>query len=248
MDKERAKLVLQSYRPGGDPGSDAEMAEALGVAERDAELRAWFAEQQEIDQRLRRKLRDAAPPADLLDEIVAGLPRTASIAPRRRWIQPLALAAAIVLLFGSAALLWHERSVPQGQSFAAFHAEMGSFLKTFPTLDIRTEKHSVVREWLASKPRFASGQIPQGLEKFPAIGCRELEWRGQPAALVCFMVDGHVVHLFLLPKQTWAAPADETTPQVTRDGKWTAATWIRGEITYVTVTRASEEFLKRRLG
>jgi len=222
------------------------MDEALALAERDPELRLWFEEQQRLDHALRRKLRTATPPPDLLADIVVGFPHRATVA-QARWLRPLALAAAIAVLMGVGALLWNRTPSPEPRSLAAFQTDMSSFLKTFPRLDLYSEKHSVVREWLATKPRFAAAQLPPTLEKFPAIGCRELDWRGQPAALVCFMVDGEVVHLFLLPKQPWGTAIEGGTPQFGRAGKFSSATWSQGDVTCVAVTRASEGFLKARL-
>lgn len=58
MDKTRAKVLLASYRPGGDDANDPVFREALDLVAQDPELTAWFKAEQEFDARMVQKFRE----------------------------------------------------------------------------------------------------------------------------------------------------------------------------------------------
>ena len=71
MNRDEAKLILQSYRPGGRDAGDPYFAPALALAKQDAELAAWFAEQQAFDARISGALQQLRVPSRLKAEILA---------------------------------------------------------------------------------------------------------------------------------------------------------------------------------
>ena len=74
MERDEAKHILELCRPGNDDDrQDPLIAEALALLETDAELRAWFAEQQAVDERISAGYATLEPPADLKASILAGM-------------------------------------------------------------------------------------------------------------------------------------------------------------------------------
>ena len=53
MDRERAKRILLTYRLGEAALPGSELAEALSLAEQDAELAVWLEDQLRRDRRIR---------------------------------------------------------------------------------------------------------------------------------------------------------------------------------------------------
>src|SRR5437867_8043687 len=81
MDNREAKFILNAYRPGGEDASDPLFAEALVQAQRDPVLARWFNESIAFDTAVTEKLCDVAVPADLRENILAGVKVTRP----RRW-------------------------------------------------------------------------------------------------------------------------------------------------------------------
>lgn len=74
MERDEAKAILELCRPGmADDQRDPLIAEALRLLDRDAELKAWFDEQQALDARIGEAFNAIVPPADLKASILAGM-------------------------------------------------------------------------------------------------------------------------------------------------------------------------------
>lgn len=69
MDKERAKFILQSFRPDGEDADEPAFAEALGLAAKDRELGEWLAAERAQDAAFSAMLSDMKIPDDLRDAI-----------------------------------------------------------------------------------------------------------------------------------------------------------------------------------
>jgi len=245
MNSEEAKFLLHTRSLElGDP-EDLRMAEALEQTRRDPELLAWFNQQRALDAALHDKLQHVRVPAGLVEKILAG--REARIEPRRnRHLMPLALAASIVFLI-SLAVFVVGRSNPPTTRFAAMQAEMALFLREFPKLDLATDRLPEVREWLARQHSLTQGSLPKALERFPGIGCRTVEWEGRKLALVCFMVEGQVVHLFVIPRSAFPDAALSSTPVLAKVGPQNTASWSNRDNLYFVVTQAGEALLQKYL-
>ncbi len=70
MDKERAKFILQSFRPDGADATDADFAEALRLATQDRELATWLAEERAHDALFVEALNTIEVPKNLRDEVL----------------------------------------------------------------------------------------------------------------------------------------------------------------------------------
>lgn len=244
MTKEQAKIILQSCRPGTEDDADPLVAEALDWAERDPELRTWWEAERAVDAAVRRKLKESTVPAGLAERIIGEGGGTRQIG-QKAWGRYLALAAGLALL-GLLAALFLPRGRPGLKAeFTVFREDMGEFLQVFPKLDLETEKGSEVRQWLAQKSWLTQVEIPPALQRFPSIGCREILWQGKRGALVCFMVDGEVIHLFMLPASAFAnSPPGESADFKPAAGLATAA-WQRGTTIYLAMTKGKRPFLEK---
>ncbi len=239
-------MVLAACRPNGADATDARLAEALALVERDAALREWFAAEQAMDRAIAAKLKAAPLPEDLLECVRAGT-RVRRAGKPRRLLFGLAMAASFALL-GFIAVLWWKRtpSAPAG-SFAAYRMSMAQFLREFPKLDITTDRLPVVREWLHRQHPLTQADLPKVLERFPSLGCRTVEWEGRKLALVCFMVEGQVVHLFVLPRALFPDANVNATPQLAKVGPQSTASWSNSENLYLLVTHADQTLLEKLL-
>ncbi|MDE3066257.1 MAG: hypothetical protein KGJ60_01770 [Verrucomicrobiota bacterium] len=246
MNHEQAKEILSAYRPGTDDERDPVFAEALELARRDPELAAWLKDQQAFDAAVRRRLVAVRVAPELLDEIRAGVSRRYRAVYRRREFLT-ALAACLVLLLTVAGVWWYRQSQRPTTQFAACRRDMVQFLHQFPRLDLETENLAQARQWLADTHHLRQVQIPAGLQRFPTIGCRTIEWRGRSLALVCFVVDGEIVHFILIPRSSIPDGPQTSEPQFARVNGTTTAAWSRGDLTYLVLTKASEKFLRERM-
>ena len=69
MDKQTAKLILQSFRPSGVDSEDASFAEALAFASQDKELSCWLANERAQDQAFSDALNQVEIPPNLKEGI-----------------------------------------------------------------------------------------------------------------------------------------------------------------------------------
>lgn len=69
MDKERAKFILQSFRPDGEDASEPAFTEALKLAAKDRELGEWLADERAQDAAFAAMLSEVEIPEDLRDAI-----------------------------------------------------------------------------------------------------------------------------------------------------------------------------------
>jgi hypothetical protein len=244
MTTKEAKEILKAYA-GPASLTDPLMRDALAVARHDPELLAWLDQEQRLDNEIRARLKHAAPPPDLAQTIVAGRRQKPPVT-HQPLLRYAALAAAVVLLLSLASLIWFRSLSPPTSELAALHNDMSAFFKVFPSLDVYVERQSEVAKWLAQKPGFSAAAVPESLRKFPAIGCRDIAWRGQTIALVCLMVDGEVVHLLIVPPQVVGERVPEA-PQFTRSGTVSSAAWSRENMLYLAMTHESVAFLKKHL-
>ena len=238
--------MLVVCRPNGADANDPRLAEALSLVKNDAELRAWFEAEQSADKAIAAKLKAAPLPDDLLARIRGGTQARIAGKPRRPSLT-LAMAASFALL-GLIAVLWLNRTpAALPESFAAYRTDMAQFLREFPKLDIATDRLPEVREWLRQQHPLMKADLPKELERFPSIGCRTVEWQGKKLALVCFMVEGQVVHLFVMPRTAFPDANVKATPALAKVGSQNTASWANGENLYLLVTHAEQSLLQKML-
>lgn len=200
MDKQEARLLLQSYRPDGQDASDPAFAEALALAGQDAELGRWLAGECELDKAIGQKLRACPVPPDLRQAVIAGQRSQRRISQPAFvwWRSPsLAWAAAIVLVFVAAYFVRHGSD--SSVALAAYREAMTANLRSGFVFDQRDERPEKLTDWLAEHGGLANLSVPAGLRDTASLGCKLFEFDGLKSALICFSLsDQQVVHLFVV--------------------------------------------------
>jgi len=246
MSRDQAKEILSAFRAGTEDERDPVFVKALQLAEQDRELSAWLAERQAFDSAVKRRLATSPLPPGLFEQIRTGVTFRRAKARHQRQ-RRMALAACFVLFLTLAGLWLYHRNFTETTQFAAYRSEMVRFLRQFPRLDLETANLAQARQWLADTRHLQQVQFPAGLQRFPTIGCRTLQWHGHPLGLVCFMVDGEVVHFIVIPRSSIPDGPPNSEPQFARVGGQTAVAWSRGELTYLVLSKAGDGFLRARL-
>ena len=226
MNNQEARLILQAYRCGGQDASDPLFAEALEQAKRDPELQKWFAEEHALDASIQARLETAMPiPRGLKSDLLA-LQKISRPEPWW-WFSPMkfAAAAAMILLLGLAAFIF----LPQKPSpLAAFRETMARYSMQ-ERGHVAFESHDVakIQEWLQGRG-VENFELPAALQGKPAQGCRVVDWNGRKATLVCFVVGGEHMDLFVMDRADLPNLPENSPPQFAEAGGLTTATWASG--------------------
>lgn len=246
MTPQELQDLLAVYRPGTDDDQDPLFDEARAQLAADPGLRAWFERERALDAAVRERLRAVPVPDDLLGRLLANpgpAPARPVAFPRRQW---LALAASLAVALGGAAL-WRQRSRRPASPFDAYCGQLAEWLAVFPKLEFESERLPEVTAWLAAHGGPARLDVPAALRQFPTLGCRRVEHAGQTASLVCFMVDGEVVHFFSLVAPSLEGGPIGDAPRFAEHGAYARAAWSRDHVTCVILTRAEPAKLRRLL-
>lgn len=242
MTREEAKLILQACRPCAADLDDPQVVAALDLAAGDPELMASFKEQQGFDAMISRKLNQFPVPPGLEQKVIAATKRPHPA--RVRWNQTLLAWAASIVILGSILLIWMGRSGPDGRDeVASLRTHFAKFLRTFPRLDVATERWPEISEWLAQKTT-VDVEVPGQLKNYPGLGCRELQWKEKRLFLICFVAQGEIVHLLLLPNSDFSELPPISAPAFVHVKGWSTASWSQGKVSYFALTKGSESFLQ----
>lgn len=244
MNNQEARLILQAYRPGGEDASDPLFAEALEQARRDPELQKWFAEENALEARLQARLETAIPvPRGLKSDLLA---LRKIVRPAPWWLQPmkLAAAAAVVLLLGLAVLFL----LPQKQT------QLASFRETMARYSAQEQGHIVfeshdpakIQQWLQDRGIETNFDLPTALPGRSTQGCRLVDWNGRRATMICFMLKGEHMDLFVMDRAGLPDLPDNSAPQYARAGDLMTATWSKGGKIYL-LTGENKELLQKVL-
>lgn len=242
MDKQEAKMILQSYRPGGQDAGDPAFAEALALARLDPELGEWFRQQTEFDQALSERLPGAPVPVDLRNAILAGHRSDAQLLrPAFTWWKSpaLAWAAAIVLLF-AVAFLFRDEGQPT-LALAAYRTAMTGHLDRGFKFDVQSGSPAELQKWLEFERKFGAVELPPELGAGESIGCRIFDFEAKQSALICFTLPSkEVVHLFMTDGRAFDAAGFDEGVICTPCSDWNTATWRQGSMIYLLVGRVAE--------
>ena len=199
MTREEAKEYLSAFRAHGADTEDPSLQQALELAQKDAELGTWLAQQQEFDKILIEKFSSIRPPEGLRENILASLEETAR--PIQSWRMGwLALAATVVL---AALLLSHQVDLFRGpsQQFRSFRSDALAIVsvKPAPILDLETPSLGTTQAFIAAHDAPRLQQFPSKLQAMATAGCRVFVWRQHPASLTCFhLPSGKFLHAVVI--------------------------------------------------
>ncbi len=248
MNIQQAREILMLYRPGDADGSDPQLAEALSLVERNAELAGWFAEQRALQSAIRRKFQQITVPQDLSEQILAECNRRRSII---WWQRPsvLAAAAAIVLLLGLT-VFWPRPREEMGLS--GFRSRMVSTALRSYAMDLETNDLKQIRAFLTEKKAHGDAVLPQKLERVASTGCLLTSWQGHRVSMLCFnsgqpLEPGEKSNLFLFVIDRSALPdaPPTNTPMLAKVNKLTTASWSSGDKVYLLGGFGDEDFIRQ---
>jgi len=219
MDKETARMLLESYRP--QDHADPMFTDALAEAARDPELGVWFAEQQRFDALMGQKFREVPVPAEVKVRVLADARAALPVAPRARW--PLALAAAAVLAAG---LLAWRNFAPVSPGRALAHQAI-SFTQEMPALQFVCFDAGVVAQWVNEQPGVSNVALklrkPAAELSMSMIGSSVVDWNGQPVVMVCLQNGKRMAMLYILGEKE-AASLLEGKAETLEENGWAART------------------------
>ncbi len=252
MDNQEAKLILTTYRSGGEDASDPFFAEALDQVRHDPELGEWFADQRRFDQSMQSALQSTLPPVDLRNDLlinrrVVRLNQDPGLWERlqSRRAPWLALAASILLLLGIGLLVFPQSAPLTSNRLVQeiFNLKQNDKI-TLGKMGGGTDE---LRAWLANRGSPADFTVPTGLKTLGSMGCQTFTIDGHKVSLVCFMLDkDRVVHFFVMDSNGIDHPPGPAPAFIQRGGL-TAATWSAGGRTYVLTGKDVDEETLRRL-
>lgn len=250
VNNQQAKEILLFYRPGAAEGSELLLAEALELAQRDPELKSWFAAHCALQAAIREKLRQIIVPEGLKEQILAECPARRKII---WWQQPvlLAAAAAVVLVIGLS-LFWSRPRENKGLS--VFSNRMaGAVLRTY-SMTLETNDLNQIRAHLAQNQAPINYVLPKGLQTVPVVGCGVLQWHNKPVSMICFasgqpLAQGQKSDLFLFVVDRSSLPdaPPENQPRIAKVNKLMTASWSSGDKVYLLGGFGDEDFIRKYL-
>jgi len=247
MDSHQAKEILLRFRPDSKDANDPEFAQALEQSRRDPELGRWFEQHCAFQIAIRDRLKQVRVPAGLKENIVAR--HQVLEVPgwwRRPAFQALAAAAAITLLMGLAWFRWQPR---EQTSFAACRDRVVRNALRGYMMDITTTNLADIRNYLAVHDATADYVLPAALQKLPGDGGGVVRWRNKKVSMVCFALNKRDdLYLFVADWTDFPDAPASAEPEFTRIGQLLAASWSKGERTYILAAKGDERFLRSYLG
>jgi len=246
MDKEEARRILATYRPGDQDAADPQFAEAVKEAAQDPELTRWFADERDFDRAIAAHLDSVPAPFGLKTRILASAaPRAAS---KASWTAALAAVAAVIFLFALIVSLWRD-SAQSSAALPDYEREMVSFIQLPPPLEMESSDLGEIKDWLAKK-EVTQVSVPPRLAALDPVGCRILSFRGRNVTLICFRrSEKNLAHLFVVDRAALPKLKPGAPPVFAREGAWTTASWVEKDRAYMIAVKAGraelEDYLPR---
>lgn len=253
MNLNEAKELLLIYRPVTADAGDPQMAEALALAKSNPELARWLEAQQAQQAALRTKFRQMTIPAGLKEQIIseygAGRRTPATLA---RWRTAGLALAALALLLGMLAIVWHPRSLP-GNSLVHYQSEMARIALAPYSMDVETNNAASIHAYLAQQhaPDFT---LRTPLQHTELTGCAVRVWNGAKVSLICFRTGKPLppgeksdLWLFVVDKATVQNVPPTTGPIVSKVNQLITATWTEGGKLYFLGVEGQEADIRQYL-
>jgi hypothetical protein len=238
-----AKRILIGYRPGREAVVDPDVAEALEETRRDPALAQWWKQQQAFHAAMAKGLAEAPVPPGLREQIRL----RAKLVPFPWWRQTKvwAAAAAVIVLFAGAALLWQPERTDD--SFATFRSRMVRTVLRQYRMDIETNDMARIRAFLATNSAPADYSLPPGLERLPPLGAGVLSWQADRVSMVCLDSGGQGTLFLFVADGSGLKQLPGATKEFAQVSKLTTVSWMdRGKV-YVLAMHGNREALEKYL-
>ena len=250
MKREDAQLILQACRPCDEASGDPWVAEALALANADADLGKWWAREQRQDAEIRRALKTVPVPVDLKARLLARnkvVPLRNEVA--RTDFPPLVWAmAALLLFFLGLAVTW-TGAPPPGNSADFAHDLIAATPLDAHHVDVQNADWAQVKSWLSRRHALADIELPPAIKNAPGLmGCRIMAWRGRPVSMLCFVMEGtRHVDLFVARTTAVMDPPAAGEPRFAVVDEQMTAEWRQGDNVYLMSGKVPEAFLRKCL-
>ncbi len=256
MTIEEAKSILAAAHPDGSHPDDAEVAQALKLAETEPELAAWLAEESAFDSTFSKALESIEPPTDLKDKLLALEPASHEPAqedkvipmPTPWWKSKglLSAAATVAILFGFAAILLKPTQVQAEANLTHFHDSVANHFRSNPKLHVTSDDLDKIRSQLGEQGQPVPGELPPKVDALLELGYGTFDYQGHPVAYIS-MHDDDAYHLYVVSQATFDQAPSIEQPQVVADSDLALMTWTDQGNLYVLILRGNVEELKQLL-
>ena len=208
--------------------ADPEMADALALAEGDAELQQWMERQGEFHESVRQVFRQIPVPAGLEHRILAHAPDM----PLTWWRRfPVwAVAAAVVLLYLGLSTWWRWDG---GDSFPIFRSRMVSAVLRQYQMELRTNSLTAIRQFLSERQAPSDFVLQGGLNRLAPLGAGLLSWQGQRVSMVCLNSGGRGTAILFVVDAGSVEDPPMGQPTFLQVSKLMTASWTNGGRTYL---------------
>lgn len=240
-----ARSILRTRSPSCSDPSDALFIEALQTAANDPELARWWAQEQASDQAIAAKLQNTSVPANLKARLLAT--REPVVVQQPIWARRFVFAAAAILICALLFSFWRKSFQPP-PSVADYRAEMVSFIKVAPSLELESHRLPLVLDWLTRSSGPLQINVPQRLQQLQPLGCRTLTFRRHAVALICFQRErDQFVHLFVVDRIAFPHLSERSTPEFAAEGEWMTVSWTEDGQLYFMTTKGDRRLLEKYL-
>ena len=252
MNRDEAKNILLLYRPGTADVADPQIAGALALVQRDAELARWFGEHCARQEVLRAKLRQIPVPAGLKEQIISEQAARRKDFDWRRLPALAAVAAAVVVSF-ILITPWLQ-SLKSDNTLAIYQNRMvGAALRGY-AMDLTTDNSAQIRAFLAQNHAPADYVLPAALAKTTVAGCAIESWRGVKVSMICFRTGNPLppgepsdLWLFVVDRASVPHAPPAGPPKLARVNQLMTAVWSQGDKLYLLGTEGDEQTIRRYL-
>lgn len=257
MTPSQAKEILIIYRPDTADATDPEVAEALAVVQADPELQRWFDEYCALQNALRGKFRQIAPPVALREQIISEYAARTRAASRRQRVLVLASVAAIFLSLAALTAFYWPRNPSAPRLIPNTLANYQNQMMNVATADYymtAMTNLAQIQSWLAQYQAPSDYVLPAGLKKAAVTGCTIETWRDTKASMICFragktLPPGQAGDLWLFVIDQTAVNGAPVTaaPQFANVDGLITATWTQDGKLYLLGTKGDEQAIQKYL-
>jgi hypothetical protein len=247
-----AKTILLLYRPGTPDAEDPQIATARGLAKMDPELARWLEAHCARQFVIGEKFRQITVPAGLKEQIIS---EQAASEKARLWRPKymLAMAAALVLLFGMLAFFWLPKR-GSDDTLAIYQNQMVGIALRGYGMELTTNDPAQIRSHLAQNQAPADFVLPAALQKVAVAGCAVESWQNAKVSMICFRTGKPLppgeqsdLWLFVVDRTTLAVSTVGDIPQFSKVNRLITATWTKGDKIYLLGTDGDEQTIRQYL-
>ncbi len=251
MNVNEARIILLTYRPGTADAADAQVAEALALAQRDPGLGSWLTNHCAYQEALRAKLRDIPVPAGLKEQIISEQPALERL-PQRHPRLTVAVLVGIILL-AMLTIFWPQ-FYPKDNTLAVYQNQMMGIALNGYGMDLLTNSTTEIRAYFAKKQAPADYTLPDSLQKVAVVGCAIQDWQKEKVSMLCFRSGRPLppnqttdLWLFVVPRTSVRGAPEAGSARISTINGLVTAVWTQGDKVYLLGAAGDKSMLQQFL-